>query len=396
MRSALIVLLLLLAAVPLAAQDDEPPSGLAFVERTRSMTCVGVLARVDRLDTELEPLAVRSRRLVTLSRAVALEERSLAEPLDPDDAFERRVRDWFVNDRALAQRYVNQPDPNLAAERAAGRETMKSAIASAIARVQSEADSILDSNEGLAAAAAPCDGAIFVREAVLEACATEDGPMCEEAALPPSEVRTYRFVDDPETMWDIQEMRPWTTPGPIRPGPTGQLDGARTIGYARIGNVVVSVAFSPLFRDRTELSPEELAAFQAVNDSLGLDVSHADFAITPSLSVRLALPRALAGEERYVVHFGDFMAPEVVWSGPASTGAPLETTVPLGATYTSRLRAGEPLSLTALGGDGTEEPLFTIQLSTVSQGPAVDALLRYMSAQLAADLSALLRARTPS
>lgn len=396
MRSRLVLVSLVLTAMPLAAQTDEIPSGLAAVETNRSRTCVGVLARVDAVNEALEPHALRSQRLQVIAQAIALEDRSAAEPFDASDPVEQRVREWFEADAALAQRFVNTQDPNVTAERAAVRENIKTVVTDAVQEVQEQANEILQANADLPAAAAPCDGAIFVRAAVLEACETQDGPVCAQAALPASEVRGFRFVDDPETMWDIQELRPWTNPTPLRPGPTGELDGARTVGFARIGNVVLSVAFSPLIRDRAELSADELASFQSVNDSLGLDSSHPDLVFTPALGVRAALPRPLAGEDRYVLHFGAPDAPEVLWSGPAATGAPLEATVPLSATHASRLRNGEAISLTALSGgaEGTAtEAAFTIQMSNVSQAPAVDALLRYMGNGLSADLTALLEPR---
>jgi hypothetical protein len=395
-RSSFLAVYLAVTAGPLAGQSDEPPSGLAAVEMERSRACVAILARVEEVNARLEPHALRSQRLGAIAQAIALEDRASVEPFDEADPAERRVREWFDADAALAQRFVNTRDSNVTAERGALRENIKRIVTEAVQEVQRQADEILQANADLPAAAAQCDGAIFVRGAVLEACATQDGPLCEQAALPASEVQGFRFVDDPESMWDIQELRPWTTPGPLRPSATGQLEGARTVGFARIGNVVVSVAFSPLIRDRAELSPEVLSAFQAVNDSLGIAGSHPDLAFTPALGVRAALPRPLAGEARYVIHFGTPEAPEVLWSGPADTGAPLEATVPLAAAHASRLRVGETVSLTALSGgpDGaTGEPVFTIQMSNVSQAPAVDALLRYMASGLATDLTTLLRPR---
>jgi hypothetical protein len=395
-RSRLLVLSLVLAATPLAAQSDAVPSGLAAVETHRSATCVGVLARVEGVNEQLEPHALRSQRLRALAQAIALEDRSSVEPLDASDPVERRVQEWFEADAALAQRFVNTQDANITTERAAVRENIKVAVTNAVQEVQQRADEILQANADLPAAAALCEGAIFVRSAVLEACETQGGPMCAQAALPASEVRGFRFVDDPETLWDIQELRPWTSPTPLRPSPTGQLDGARTVGFARIGNVVLSVAFSPLIRDRAELSADELASFQSVNDSLGIDSSHPDLAFTPALGVRAALPRPLAGEDRYVLHFGAPDAPEVLWSGAAATGAPLEATVPLGAAHAARLRSGETISLTALSGgaQGTPaEATFTIPMSNVSQSSAVDALLRYMGSSLSTDLAVLLQPR---
>ncbi|NIQ53056.1 MAG: hypothetical protein GWN71_06330, partial [Gammaproteobacteria bacterium] len=77
---------------------------------------------------------------------------------------------------------------------------------------------------------------------MLEACADGSGSICQAAAGAPGEETGFRFVDAPESVWEIQELRPWTAPEPLRPGPAGQLDGGRTIGFTRVGNVVVSVA----------------------------------------------------------------------------------------------------------------------------------------------------------
>ena len=361
------------------------------MEIDRSRRCVDVLARVDRLDKRLEPFAIRSRRLSTIAEAIAMEDRSLVDPLDTGDALESLVADWFVTDVALAQRYANQPDPNLAAERAAGRESIKAAVTQAMQEVQTEANALLAEDPGLAAEAAPCEGAIFVRSAVEEACASSDGPVCDALAEPPSGEAPLRFVDSAAAVWDIQQLRPWTTPTPLRVGPNGQLDGARTIGFARVGNVVVSVAFAPLLRGRESTPEADLALYSAVNDSLGLSFEHPEVVFTPALSVRAALPEPLGGESRYVLHFGEPTEADVLWSAPAGSGAPLEASFPLGAANTRRLQSGEPLALTALRGDDSAapDPVFTIELSNVGQAPLVEGLLEYMATRLQTDLTAL-------
>jgi hypothetical protein len=227
---------------------------------------------------------------------------------------------------------------------------------------------------------------------VLEACETEDGPICEQAARPASEAVGFRFVETPENLWDIQQLRPWTAPTGLRPGANGQLDGARTIGFARVGNVVVSVAFAPLLRQRSEIQPADLARFSAVNDSLGLTFDHPDLAFVPALGVRATLPAPLAGEDAYVLHFAE--GAEVLWSGQAGTGGILEATVPIAAANAQRLRAGEALVFTAVRDAAADvaEPAYTIALSNVNQAQAVDGLLGYMASQLSADLAVLVRA----
>jgi hypothetical protein len=384
--------LLVLPAPPtILAQTAAPPADLERVELERSRLCVDVLARVNQLDQSLEPVAVRSRRLSAIAEAIAIEDRTLVDPLDTGDALESLVADWFVTDAALAQRYANQPDPNLAAERAAGRESIKAAVTQGMQEVQTQANALLAEDPELATQAAPCDGAIFVRSAVEEACASSSGPVCDALAEPTSTDPAIRFVDNAAAVWDIQQLRPWTTPTPLRPGPNGQLEGARTIGFARVGNVVVSVAFAPLLRGRQNTPEADLARYAAINDSLGLSFQHPDVAFTPAMSVRAALPEPLGGESRYVLHFGEPTQADVLWSAPAGSGAALEASFPLGAANTRRLQAGEPVSLTALRGDASAapDPVFTIQLSNAGQAPLVQGLLEYMSSRLQTDLTAL-------
>jgi hypothetical protein len=252
------------------------------------------------------------------------------------------------------------------------------------------ANAILDQNQDLLTRAGPCEGAIFVRSAVQEACATGSGPICDQVALPANEVRGFRFVDSPENIWDVRELRPWTAPSPLRAGPNGQLEGGRTIGYARVGNVVFTLAFTPLLRNRAELTPEQIARFEAVNDSLGLTFSNPQVAFTPALGLRVALPQPLAEESRYIIHFGTPNEPDVVWTGESGTGRPIEATLPLNTRHIFRLQAGEALSLTAVGGPEGNRLEYTIGLSNVNQRQSALVLLNYMKSQLSADVAALM------
>ena len=400
MRAALISAALLAPVVtalvtPTAAfaQLDAPPPGLAAIELERSRSCVATLADVVLVNETLSPVLTRGQRLRALAQAIAIEDRSGVEPFDVNSPTEVRVRDWFRTDAALAQRYAANQDPNALQERTAGRETIKAVVTQAITRAQTEANGILETNQELIARAGPCDGAIFVRPAVLEACATGSGPLCDGARLPAGQSESFRFVDTPESVWELRELRPWTTPAPIRAGAGGQLDGGRTIGYARVGNTVVSVAFTPLLRNKADVTPEQQARFRAVNDSLGLKFEHPVLAFSPAMGLRAALPQPLASETRYAIHFGDPTAPDVVWSGAAGTGRPIEATHPLSPRHVQRLQAGEALSLTALGGPAGDIPAYTILLSTVNQAQATRVLLNYMSSQLATDLTALVQPR---
>jgi len=195
------------------------------------------------------------------------------------------------------------------------------------------------------------------------------------------------------SVWEIREDRPWTVPSPLQPSGDGQLGGGRTIGYARIGNVAVSLSFSPLFRDRERTSSEELEAYTAINDSLGIRVDHPALVVAPALGLRAALPEPLGTETRYIVHFGDIDAPDIVWTGPAASGTPLEATIPLAARHVVRLRSGDPVMLTAAGGPDGNQPEFSIIVGNVNQGPATAVLLNYMASQMAEDLERLVQPR---
>lgn len=392
MRARVLILAALMVPSGIAAQDPLQ-SGLAAIEAARSSACVGILARLDVLDRTLRPLAERSQRLLAIGQAIALEDRSVIDSLRVEDPTEAAVRAWFLADGALGQRFVDTGDPAINEERRVAREVIRARLDSTLIAVQGEADSHIEAAGDLPAVAAPCEGAIFVRSAVLEACRTESSPVCDDAATGEPGTR-YGFVETAADLWDVSEFRPWTDPGPLQVGPGGQIEGARTLAFARRGNVVVTVAFAPLLQEKSGLTPEELARFEVIVDSLDFDFSHPDIAFTPSLGLRATLPESIAGETFYVLHFGEPDEAEVIWTGPAGTGAPVEATVVLNPDYASLLASGSPISLTAVVGaaeeGGDNEAVFSIQLTPVGQAGATRALLGYMSSQLSKDLAALL------
>lgn len=391
MRHFLLAALILVPA-PTLAQDETPPPGLAQAEMERSARCVDVLARVGDLDAELEPLALKARRFQGIAQAIAIEDPSIVDQLDPEDPAEVAVRDWFATDAVLAQRFVDTGETALQEQRAAGREMIKETVTDAAIAVQARADSILTENQETVLAAGPCDGAIFVRSSVVEACASASGPLCDAVALPEGEQTRFAFVDDPTLMWDLREFRPWSQPTVIQPGPTGQLEGARTIGYVRVGNVVATVALSPMLKDRTEVTPAERFSWQQTNDALGLIFDHPSIAFTPGLSLRAALPFALAGEDEYVVHFGDPADPDVMWRGGADTGMAIEATLALEPQHVIRLRGGDAVTFTAMR---SGEPQYSIEIDTTGQVQATETLLQYMALQLSTDLNELVRPAVP-
>jgi len=372
------------------AAQEAPPVGFAELEIERSRVCVGVLRRLTELNVALEPLGQRSDRLLGLLEAIALEDRAIMEGLDRSDPTESAVYDWFVADGRLAQSFVDTGNQSLQQQRTISREQIRAAVRTEGEDVQAEAQTVIDATDGLGTDANPCDGAILIRSAVIEACETEEGPVCDAAAdtVP---IPGYRFVDSPDALWDVEELRPWTQPGALEIAPNGAITGARTVAFGRHGNLVLTVAFAPLIVDRSTLSEEEIADFQQILDSLGFEFDHPDLMYVPSLAVRATLPDPLAGEDSYMLHFGEADSVDVMWTGPAGTGEVLEVPVVLDVRHVLRLQAGEAIRLTAIKGveDADSEALFTVELTTVNQVNTTRALLEYMANQLAADLTRL-------
>lgn len=325
-----------------------------------------------------------------LLEAVALEDRSVMDSLDRSDPTESALYDWFVADGRLAQSIVDTGNQSLQQQRTINREQIRATIHARVEAIQGDAQAIMDGSEGLGIEANPCDGAILIRPAVLEACETEESPVCD-AAADTAGAPGYSFVDSPEHLWDVQELRPWSQPSGLQVAPDGTLTGARTIAFARHGNVVLTVAFSPLIMERDALSEEAAAEFEEILDSLGFEFDHPDLVYAPSLAVRATLPDALAGEDSYVLHFGEAEDADVLWTGPAGTGELIEVPVVLEARHVLRLQAGEPIRLTAVQSveDADNEAVFTLELTTVNQVAATRALLEYMAGQMVADINRL-------
>ena len=104
----------------------------------------------------------------------------------------------------------------------------------------------------------------------------------------------------------------------------------------------------------------------------------------------------LGDESTYVLHFGAPEEANIVWTGTPGTGAPLEGTVPLAAAHVDRLQAGEPMTLTALrsSAPGENEAVFTVELTSINQARASQALVSYMAGgQLGRDLTLLVPPR---
>jgi hypothetical protein len=186
-------------------------------------------------------------------------------------------------------------------------------------------------------------------------------------------------------------MRAWSAPGPIQVLQTGQLGGARTIGLTRAANIAVTLGFGPLIRRRVDLTASESGRWTAIGDSLGFGAAHPDLLFVPSLTVQATLPDALGGETRYMLHFDLPEAADVLWIAEAGTGETIEGVLELGPSRLARLIGNEPLSLTALRPTegGENEPVYSIELTSLRQAETTTALAQYMAQQLAADLAQL-------
>lgn len=370
------------------------PANLAQVEDARSRTCVQSLARLAEFQTLLEPYVQKADRLNALGRAVSLENRGIVEPFDTTDTLEVEVARWFAADSALAVRYLTQPDSAISEERSGARNAILEKLRGSIDEISAEVQGKAEEGASFENAAQPCFGAVLVRSAVLEECATTDSPVCE-AARAEDPQGPLRFVDNPEDLWDMEQYGPWSPPAPLQRGPEGAIGGARTGARARRGNVVFSVNLAPLLRSRSELEDEEIRDFQANLDSLGITFDHPLVAMAPAIELQANLPPPLGGEDLYLLHFGDLSGDDVIWSFEAGSGPLVQAVFLATAQALQRLQLGEVVSLTAVRTSqeegGQAEAVFSVSLLQVGQASNVGTLLEYMATgDLARDLLALL------
>ena len=368
------------------------------MELARSADCVGSLARMADLNRRLDPFALRMDRLRTLGRAVSLEDTAEATPFSTTDSVEIAVANWFEADQALALRLVDSQDSVTAAQRAAARVSILDLIRGTMAAVNTQAQAEMGDGQQIEADALQCEGAIFVRPAVLEACAGVTSDLCE-AAKSSEPQAGYRFVDGPEGLWDVEDYRPWTDPIGIQTAPDGSLTGGRTAARARKGNIVLIVGLAPMLRPRASLTPEEASDFDANLDSLGFTFDHPDFVMAPALEFQANVPAPMGGETHYLLHFGDLTGDDVIWSIAAGDQGVIQATFPASAVDLARLQRGDVVSLTAVKvaegevpeGEGPQaEPIYSIPLLQVNQAKGVGLLLQYMaSGDLSRDLKAL-------
>jgi hypothetical protein len=386
-----------LAVVPSAVRAQaDPPPGLAEVENARSRSCVGALGRLGDLNTRLEPLGRRAARLRALNDAISLEDSTQVTPLDTSDAVEAAVQRWFAADAALGRRYAETRDSTLNDQRATAKDDIRQRLHQDMDSLRTRAEAESADAQEIQTAAMPCQGAVLVRPVVLEECrATSSASQVCAAAADTAQGGLFRFVDHPEDLWDIEELRPWTDPGPLQVTQDGSIVGARTAARSRLGNVVVAVALAPMIRERDQVDSAQAAEFDANLDSLGIKFDVPRFVMAPALEVQANLPQPIGGETHYLLHFGDPASPDVVWSAPAGAGGVVQAMVPLTGADLNRLQAGDPLSLTAvkLNGPPAEgQPpqadfVYSLSIMQVNESRATTALLDYMvTGGLAEDL----------
>ena len=386
----LILLLVVLSKPVIGVAQDAPPAGIAEIELERSRVCVPVLSQLDALNLQLQPLGIRTERLRQIAAAIAIEDRTVMDSLNVNDPTESAVRDWFLSDGRLAQSFLDTNQQTILQQRTVDRELIKGTVQATLEGIQSEAQGIIEEAGDFGAEASSCEGAILIRSAVIEACGSEQNLICD-AAKPANSDGAYRFVDSPEDLWDVQEFRPWTSPGPLQLAPDGQLDGASTVAFERQGNVAFSVAFQPDIRPRADMAPENIQTFQTLLDSIGFEFNHPELIYAPALTIRATLPEPLAGEDRYAIHFGAIEVGDIIWEGASGTGAPIEISILLTPIHIVKLTQGESLELTAIRSldDSSDEALFGLALTPVNQVAATQALLAYMATQMPQDLNLL-------
>jgi len=394
---ALVALIVLVLVPSVLRAQETPPAGLAAVENARSRSCVGALGRLGDLNMRLEPLGRRAARLRALNQAIALEDSAQVAPLDTSDAVEAAVQRWFVTDAALGQRYAETRDSTINDQRASAKADIRQRLQQDMDSLRTRAEAESSDAQEIQSAAMPCQGAVLVRPVVLEECrATSSGSQVCAAAADTVKGGLYRFVDRPEDLWDIEELRPWTDPGPLQVTQDGSLVGARTAARSRLGNVVVAVALAPMIRERNQVDSVQAAEFDANLDSLGITFDVPRFVMAPALEIQVNLPAPIGGETHYLLHFGDPASPDVVWSVAAGSGGVVQAMVPLTGADLNKLQAGDPLSLTAVKMNGPpaegQPPqadfVYSLSIMQVNEARATTALLGYMvNGGLAEDLA---------
>jgi hypothetical protein len=384
-----------------AVASDPPPSRLAEVELARSRSCVSSLAMLARLDEELAPLFRRADRIQALNAAVLLEDTTRVTPLDPGDSLEVAVRDWFVADYALAMEAASAGAGAEAIQqrRAEARERIRQRLQETLTPLRAEVEERVAAAGDVDSASGLCEGAIFVRSAVIEACQTVESPICAPARTPEPD-GPYGFVDSPTDLWDLEQLRPWSDPVALSRTPDGGLAGARAASLTRRGNVVLIVGVEPMLRSRESLSAEQLAEMDANLDSMGIPFEDTRFAMAPVMTIQVSVPERLGDETHYALHFGDMTNPvdETIWTIPAPEKGPVEAVVPAAGWVFSALARGDAVTFSALRSVEGRAPerVYALGITPLGQAQAVGAVLTYMtSGQLGRDLTTVIPPSPP-
>ncbi len=394
--SAVMVALLSLGSPAQAEAQGAPPPNMVADEMERSRSCVPVLSQLEELNLALDPLSRRMDRIEALYQAVALEDSMRVAPFDEARREDRLVREWFEADGDLAREYVESEDEALLEERRQLRGELEEELEQAFREISQEANEILGEDEDFFDALSSCDGAILVREAVLEACEDDDAStVCREAGGGDVD-GVYRFVEVAEDLWDVEQLRPWTNPSGIGPRPDGGLGGASTGTVARRGNVRLALAVEPILLERSEVGPEEAAEYDAHLEAMGFEWDNPRFVMAPGMAVSLGIDRPLADETHYLLHFDDLSDPpsQVFWSAEADAEGPIQGGFAASDAVLARLMAGDEVSLTAIRLTDEDElegdVLYSLGFTTMGQAEAVTALLSYLvEGQFSEDLDAL-------
>ena len=383
--------------LPEAELEEElpPPAHLVRAELERSRMCVPGLAQLQEVSERLQPLRERLERIEALHRAVALEDAERVAPFDEGRPLEVSVQAWFEADEEMGRRFAESGDDEILEERAERKEAMLEELEEAHGELGAQIQQIVESADGLGLAIRDCEGAIFIRPAVRQACQEGNGPLCQ-ALQDESRFPGLRFVDNAEDLWGFEQLRPWNEPSRLRPSPDGTLAGARTGSLVRRGNLTVFVAFQAMIRPRATLSEEEQAELDGTLEAMGFEFDHPDLVMAPGLSVEVDVVEPLDEETHYFLHFGDLSDPEndVIWAFLADTGGPMGAAFALEEQPILRLAQGEPLSFTAIRlpeeGRGEGEALWSLSVSNLGQSQWVLALLQYMAdGRLSQDLASL-------
>jgi hypothetical protein len=278
--------------------------------------------------------------------------------------------------------------------RAEARDRIRARLQETLAPLRAEVEQRVNAAGDVDGASELCENSLFVRSAVVEACATVESPICAPARTPEPD-GPFGFVDAPADLWDLEQLRPWADPVPLARTPNGGLAGARAASLTRRGNVVLIVGVEPMLRPRESLSAEQLSEMDANLDTMGIPFEDPRFAMAPVVTIQVNLPERLGDETHYALHFGEMTNPgdEVIWTIPAPEKGPVEAVVPSPGWVLTALARGDAVTFSALRSvEGQPaERVYALGITPIGQARSVSAVLTYMtSGQLGRDLATVI------